>query len=41
MDFLLPTESSCDLEKVELQDKRVFKERYYGTGSLENLTLLL
>lgn len=41
MDFLLPTESSWDLEKAEPQDKSVFKERYYGTGSLEDLTLLL
>lgn len=41
MDFLLPTESSYDLEKLKLQDKSVFKERYYGTGRLENLTLFL
>lgn len=41
MDFLLPRVSSYDLEKVKLQDKSVFRERYYGTGSLENLTSLL
>lgn len=40
MESLLPTESSNDLEKVRLQDKSVFKERYYGTGSLEYLILL-